>query len=62
MFIYAYVHAQEDLTSMLTFTIYTMSIGPFIYVIKFPGQTSSPHHVETRKRCVPNLNDEYIGN
>lgn len=32
-----------------------------IYVIKSHGQTLVPLRVETYKRCVPNLNEEYTG-
>lgn len=55
------VPIQASLTDTLylhdLYNIYRISI----YVIKFFGQTTRHHFVETQDRCALNLNEEYNG-
>lgn len=56
-----HVPAQEDLTVILLLHYFYNADMISIYVIKISSQTMSPLCIETKKRCVPNLNKEHTG-
>lgn len=61
MSIYVHVLLQEDLTVMLyLYDLYKVSII-CVYVEKSHCQTLKPTLFKAKKRCLSNLNVEYIG-
>lgn len=56
----AHVSAQENLIPIIPSWLIQCQ-EDLIYVIKLLVKTTSPFLVETQERCVPNLNEDYLG-